>query len=86
MKIKSEDIKTEYLYDTSVENIFLNEYMPMAPENYVKVYLLAKMYMNSGHEIGEETLAKTLHIKVEEVKKALFYWSKQRALRLGEDF
>lgn len=85
MKIKSEDIKTEYLYDTSVENIFLNEYMPMAPENYVKVYLLAKMYMNSGHEIGEETLAKTLHIKVEEVKKALFYWSKQGALRLGED-
>ncbi|MGI6721199.1 MAG: DnaD domain protein [Anaerovoracaceae bacterium] len=76
MKFKSEDIGTGYLFDTPVENIFINEYMPMAPEGYVKVFLLARMYMNSGNEAGVDDIAKTLAMSEDEVEKALIYWAK----------
>ena len=35
--------KTACLTDTSVENIFINDYMVSAPGDYVKIYLLKLM-------------------------------------------
>lgn len=81
MKIFSEETGTEYLFDTSVENIFINEYMPIAPDNYVKVYLLAKMYMDSGRDVSNEDLAKSLRIGADDVEKALIYWAKNGCMR-----
>ena len=81
MKVTRESIGTAYLYDTSVENIFINEYLPMAPEGYVKVYLLAKMYMHSGVDLSLETLAKTLHVTEEAVDKALAYWERNGLIK-----
>ncbi|MEA4922354.1 MAG: DnaD domain protein [Eubacteriaceae bacterium] len=77
MRFISEQKSTEYLFNTSVENIFINEYMPMAPEGYVKVFLLARMYMDSGNETDIEEMGKTLSMTVENVEKALIYWAKQ---------
>ena len=37
-----------FLHDTQVENIFINEYLPAAPGDYVKVFLFALMY--SGYQ------------------------------------
>ena len=39
---------TAYLYDTPVENIFIAEYMPEIPGEYLKVYLYAQMLANKG--------------------------------------
>ena len=36
MKNKRQQPKEYYLLDTGVENMFINEYMPMAPGEYVK--------------------------------------------------
>ena len=74
MKFFKEKTDTVYLFDTPVENIFINEYMPMAPDNYVKVYLLAKMYMTGQEEKTTEDIAKTLAISPQEVEKAILYW------------
>ncbi|MGI6736892.1 MAG: DnaD domain protein [Anaerovoracaceae bacterium] len=81
MKFFREDKDTVYLYETGIENIFINEYMPLAPEGYVKVFLLASMYVGSGLETDEETLAETLAMTPEDVRKGLIYWEKQGLLR-----
>ena len=44
MGFKREKRKDYFLLDTSVENIFINEYMVSAPGEFVKVYMFAHMY------------------------------------------
>ena len=44
-------IKDYFLLDTSVENLFINEYMAAATRGLVKVYLFAQMYADLGQEI-----------------------------------
>ena len=67
MKLKINRPETYYLSNTQIENIFLGEYMPDAPCEYVKVYLLALMYAQSTGESETETLAADLGIKAAEV-------------------
>ena len=43
MDFKKQNIQNYFLYDTKVDNLFISEYMPGAPANAVKVYLLASM-------------------------------------------
>ena len=63
-----------YLLDTSVENVFISEYMASSPAEYVKIYLFALMYANAGHYMDNETIAKQLGIAEEDVLKAWTYW------------
>ncbi|MDD4564418.1 MAG: DnaD domain protein [Eubacteriales bacterium] len=76
MNFKKEIIKDFYLRDTHVENIFINEYMPQAPGNYVKVYLFALMYADFDKSMTNETIAKHLDMDDEDVLKAWTYWEK----------
>ena len=48
MGFKRETIKDFYLLATDVENIFINEYMPVAPGDFVKVYLYGLLYSQNG--------------------------------------
>ena len=45
---RKEPKTTAYLYDTPIENIFLAEYMPEIPGDYLKVYLYAQMLASKG--------------------------------------
>ena len=45
-------IKDFYLLTSEIENIFLNEYMPGAPGDHVKVYLFGYMYAQQGEEMS----------------------------------
>ena len=49
-----------YLKDTAVENLFISEYMVTADGDYVKLYLLAKMYAGSGEDCSNAGLAREL--------------------------
>ena len=51
MAFRREKIKDNFLLDTSVENLFITEYMAVAPGDFVKVYLFAQMYAGLGQEI-----------------------------------
>ena len=77
MNFKREIIKDFYLRDTNVENIFINEYLPQAPGDYVKVYLFALMYADFDTRLTNETIAKHLGMEDEDVLKAWTYWEKQ---------
>jgi DnaD and phage-associated domain len=85
MGFTREKTKTTYLADTEVENLFIGEYMPDAPSDHVKVYLLALMCADLGKSITDEMTAKTLHLGVPEVQKAWQYWENAGAVIRTED-
>ena len=70
-----------YLMDTQIENMFINEYMPLADGNYVKVYLFARMYADQSDTMSNETIAKHLNLEVEDVLKAWNYWERQGVIK-----
>lgn len=69
------------MLDTGIENIFLAEYMPPAPGDYVKIYLFALMYAQLEQEMNNEIIAKQLSISEEDVLKAWSYWEKLGVIR-----
>lgn len=82
MKINRRERTSEYyLSDTHVENMFINEFMPVAPGEYVKVYLFALMYADLGMEMSSGDIAKQLGMDEEDVLKAWSYWEKMGVIR-----
>ena len=76
-----EKTRDYFLLDTSVENIFINEYMAGAPGDFVKVYLFALMYAGLGVELTNEDIAKNLSMEHEDVLQAWNHWEKMGAVR-----
>lgn len=81
MNFVKEKIKDFFLLDTKVENIFINEYMPSAPGDFVKVYLYASMYAEHGLEITEKAIARQLGLSEEKVRQAWEYWEERGVIR-----
>lgn len=69
------------LYDTAVDNMFISEYMPSAPGEYVKVYLFALMCSGYGRPSDDEYLARELGLSVSEIGDAWDYWEDQGLVR-----
>lgn len=68
------------LGDTPIENIFINDYMPMANGTYVKVYLIGYKYAHDRDgqiEVDNRTIAKHLEIPMEDVLGAWDFWEKK---------
>lgn len=68
------------LGDTPIENIFINDYMPMANGTYVKVYLLGYKYAHDRDgdiEVNNTTIAKHLEIPLEDVLSAWDFWEEK---------
>ncbi len=66
------------LGDTPIENIFINDYMPVADGTYVKVYLLGYKYAKDKQgNFNNETIAKNLKIPLSDVLNAWTYWENE---------
>ncbi|SCZ76595.1 DnaD and phage-associated domain-containing protein [Acidaminobacter hydrogenoformans DSM 2784] len=66
---------------TSIENIFINDFMPMANGTYVKVYLLGyKMARDSNFSITADnnTISRHLNLPLEDVMAAWDFWEKKK--------
>ncbi len=68
-----------HMYDvTPVENLFLQEFMPRAPGDFVRVYLYGLMLCyHPGTDNSMEEIARVLGLEVEEVLDAFRYWERQ---------
>ena len=65
------------LGDTAIENIFLNDFMPMADGTYVKVYLMGFKYAKDNDKkltITNEVIARHLNIPMSDVLNAWDFW------------
>jgi len=73
---------------TSLPNGFICEYMPGAPEGYVKVYIYGLMYTQSPAMQENQTLAdvaKALSMEESEVAQAFRYWERCRLVQRVQD-
>jgi DnaD/phage-associated family protein len=69
---------------TLIENIFINHYMPKAPGDFVKVYLLGLKYCqsNSLSAISDKVIAKSLNLLESDVIKAWKYWESEGIVKV----
>ena len=67
--------------DLTVESIFINEYMPSADGDFVKVYLLARLYAETDRSISDVEMAKQLGISKEKILDAWNYWEDWGAIK-----
>ncbi|MDO5028117.1 MAG: DnaD domain protein [Bacillota bacterium] len=64
---------------TQVENIFIEDFMPVANGNFVKVYLYAYKHKDSQSEfqLSNEILATNLNLDLIDVENAWNYWEQE---------
>ena len=64
---------------TSVDNFFINEFLPFAPENCVRVYLygLYKCSNPNSFDNNIEHFADFLHLTKQDIEDAFLYWQEQ---------
>ena len=82
IKLKHTDREDLFLYTTDVENLFINEFLPGAPGDYVKVYLFGLMYAQFEQEIDSKLMSVALGINESEIIKAWEYWSDKGVVRI----
>lgn len=70
---------------TVVSNIFIDQYMPGASGEFVKVYLYLLRCANAGQSITIPILGKHLNHSEQEINKSLAYWEQSGLLHLTLD-
>ena len=70
MNFTKEKVKDFYLLSTEVENIFINEYMPSAPGEYVKVFLYGLLYSQNQADMTMQQFARQLQLTEKQVEDA----------------
>ena len=75
------------LGETAIENIFINDFMPMANGTAVKVYLLGFKFSQeiSKKEITNETIADHLRIPLDDVLRSWDFWEERGIIRKIEN-
>ena len=71
---------------TSVSNIFIDEYMPKANGEFIKIYLLLLRLVNTGcDDLSISMIADKFNMLEADVVRGLKFWSKQHLLSLSLD-
>ncbi|MBE6041925.1 MAG: DnaD domain protein, partial [Clostridiales bacterium] len=77
--------KDIFLYSTTVENFFINEFLPDAPGDFVKVFLYGLMYAQYEQETDSAIIAHTLGMTEKDVDNAWKYWESKGLVSISED-
>lgn len=69
---------------TAVDNIFINNYLPYADSNFVKVYLygLYKCQDSNSRDNTIENFSNELNLSQEDIEKAFEYWQEQGLVQI----
>ena len=71
-----------FLHRTKVENLFISEYLPDAPGDYVKVFLFGLMYAQYELIPDRREISKMLGLSAEEIDEAWIYWESRGLVRI----
>ncbi len=66
---------------TVVQNSFIDQYMPQANGEFVKVYLYLLRCANSGRELSLSSIADVFEHTEKDVRRAIIYWERQNLVR-----
>ena len=69
----------------TVDGSFVTEYMPSAPENYVKIYLTGLFFAISDPDAVLETIAAKLFLSENTVSEAFVYWQEQGLVHISAE-
>ncbi len=67
---------------TVVRNTFIDQFMPRANGEYVKVYLYLLRCANTGRDLSLASIADVLEHTESDIRRALIYWEKQDLIHL----
>lgn len=81
MNFNKGKIKDIFLLTTDVENMFINEYLPGAPGDYVKVYLYGLLYAQHEAAMTHEMMAAQLGLSQKTVAEAWSYWEQMGVVK-----
>lgn len=81
VRLLFEEKKDIFLYSTEIENLFISEFLPDAPGDYVKVYLFGLMSARYGQSFDVPKLAVRLGLKEEEIEEAWIYWESRGLIK-----
>ena len=81
IRLELEETKDIFLYSTEIENLFIGEYLPDAPGDYVKVYLFSLMYARFGQTIEPGKICRMMGLSRDEVEEAWIYWESRGLVR-----
>ncbi|MBR1391455.1 MAG: DnaD domain protein [Lachnospiraceae bacterium] len=70
---------------TCVPNVFIDDLMPDANGEYVKIYLYLLRCMNSAEGFSMSKIADRLDHTEKDIRRALKYWEKKQVLKLEYD-
>lgn len=67
---------------TVVKNAFIDQYMPQANGEFVKVYLYLLRCANTGRDLSLSSIADALEHTDKDIQRALSYWEKQDLIHI----
>ncbi len=75
------------LGSTSIENIFINDFMPSADGSFVKVYIMGLKLLKEGQggSVKASDMADLLGILENDVYRAWDYWEKQNLIKIKRE-
>ena len=76
---KGKDI---FLHRTKIENLFISEYLPDAPGDYVKVFLFGLMHAQYDLKPDRKELSRLLGLSVDEIAEAWIYWESRGLVKI----
>ena len=82
VKLSADKGRDIFLHRTKVENLFISEYLPDAPGDYVKVFLFGLLYAQYDLKPDRRELAKLLGLSEEEIAEAWIYWESRGLVRI----
>lgn len=82
VKLSIDNRRDIFLHNTKVENLFISEYMPDAPGDYVKVFLFGLMYAQYDQIPNRKEAAKILKLSSEEIEEAWIYWESRGLVKI----
>ena len=74
MRFDKGKTKEYYLLTTDVENVYINEYMPDAPGDFVKAYLYGLFCAEHEIDVSLKIMAGALKLSEDRLREALGYW------------
>ena len=74
-----------FLHRTKIENLFISEYLPDAPGDYVKVFLFGLMYAQYEIKPDRSELAKLLGLSADEIAEAWIYWESRGLVKIERE-